>query len=405
MNDPRIEQSRQKALEILKPDKNQLEHGLTLHREATVVDCFGFTPCSNTANMVETLNRLVDEGAAPAELHNVKLEMRILEQAYNEQEQERHLALLREAGITCVLQQSGLGGWVQGLRHMSRFIELCACLAPSLRQARTTGDILAAKKDDAHCLMFSTNGVPVDVPASDFEEGLQGINVYYRLGVRMMHLTYNRRNAIGDGCVERSDGGLSEFGQDVVRYMNKVGVLVDTAHSSPKTTTAAARVSGKPVVASHSCCRAVYHHDRGKTDESIKALAESGGLVGICCIPHFLGERGNIASLLDHIDHVVKLVGVDHVGIGTDIAYVAPDPDGVALKPFPAARPNYSGGWRPEHQAKDPAVNEESVRGSLAWTNWPLYTVGLVTRGYSDEDILKIIGGNMLRVLAALVSA
>ena len=397
MKDPRIEQARQKALDVLKPGAEQLERGLALHRNATVVDTFGFAPYSNTPNMVRTLNKMIDDGATTDEIRTVRLEMRILEQTRDEEARRSFLKVFDESGVTCILQQSG--GEIGGVRHMSRFIETCARLNPQLHQARTADDIRAAKAAGNHCLMFSTNHVPCGVPAGNFEEGMQGINTYHRLGVRMMHLAYNRRNDIAEGCLERTDAGLSEFGRDAVRYMNTVGVLVDAAHSNPQTAIDAAGVSERPVVVSHSCCRAVYHHDRGMTDEAIKAVAASGGLIGICLIPHFLGERGTIASLLAHIDHAVKLVGADHVGIGTDTSYVAPDPEGMEVKSLLHPRPSYGGGWRPEHQAKYPDVNDESVTGSLAWTNWPLFTVGLVTLGYSDEDIMKIVGGNMLRVL------
>jgi len=143
----------------------------------------------------------------------------------------------------------------------------------------------------------------------------------------------------------------------------------------------------------------VYDHDRGRTDDEIKAIAATGGLIGICFMPMFLDVHGNMASVLNHIDYAVKLIGVDHVAIGTDHTYLAPDPEGTEWREMPRSMPNYSAGWRAEHRIGLQESHDELHEGSLAWTNWPLITVGLTARGYSDEDIQKILGLNMLRVL------
>jgi membrane dipeptidase len=151
-------------------------------------------------------------------------------------------------------------------------------------------------------------------------------------------------------------------------------------------------------MASHSGCRALRDHPRCKYDEAIEAVATTGGTIGICVLPGFLGLSGDLNALLDHIDHAVSVVGPDHVAIGTDVCYIPPYPEG--LKGFPDARwtSSWWGAWKEEY-ASPPS--QEHRWGSLAWTNWPMYTVGLVSRGYSDEDIRKIIGGNTLRVLEA----
>lgn len=214
----------------------------------------------------------------------------------------------------------------------------------------------------------------------------------------MMHLTYQRRNMIGDGCAESSNAGLSDFGRSVVNAMNKVGVIVDIAHSGWRTSLEAAQVSERPMVASHSTCTALHHHIRSKPDEVIKAIADSGGLIGICCIPRFLGGSGDIAALLDHVDHVVKTFGVDHVGIGTDVSYTSRNAatENKKIPKRPKSRSDWRSLWPP-----DPFKETPEGQQSIAWTNWPMFTVGLVQRGYSDADIQKIIGGNMLRIARA----
>ncbi len=158
------------------------------------------------------------------------------------------------------------------------------------------------------------------------------------------------------------------------------------------------------MVASHTICAVLQQHIRAKPDEVIKAIVDGGGLVGICAIPHFLGRTGDIAALLDHVDYVVKKFGIEYVGIGTDIGYRSRN-DAAELKKSPVRakrRTRYEALWSDD--AFLPGA-EEAKRypksKSLAWTIWPLFTVGLVQRGYSDEQIEKILGLNMLRVARA----
>jgi membrane dipeptidase len=227
------------------------------------------------------------------------------------------------------------------------------------------------------------------------EEELGLIRVFFQLGIRMMHVTYQRRNMLGDGCAETANGGLSDFGRQALAEMNRQGVLIDVAHSGWQTSLEAARASSKPVVASHTAAAGRHRHIRGKPDDVLRALADSGGYAGVCCIPQFLGGRGDIAAFLDHIDHMVKLVGADHVAIGTDVAYTSRQ-DSAERKRVPTrrrSRQRFASLWPRETFTATAAARE-----SLAWTNWPLFTVGLVQRGYRDEDIQKIIGGNVMRV-------
>jgi membrane dipeptidase len=241
------------------------------------------------------------------------------------------------------------------------------------------------------------NGVPLTQQWVSVPDELRYLRVFYQLGIRMMHLTYQRRNMIGDGCGEQSDAGLSDFGRAVIGEMNRVGVIPDCAHSGWQTSLESAQVSDKPVVASHTTCAALdpRPHARSKPDNVIRAIADSGGYVGVCCIPRFLRGSGDLVMLLSHIDHVVKKFGVDHVAIGTDIAYTSQNSAAESRK-VPRQgrrREEFRMLWPP-----DDFQTTQHMIDSLAWTNWPLYTVGLVQRGYADDDVRKIIGGNVLRV-------
>jgi membrane dipeptidase len=171
------------------------------------------------------------------------------------------------------------------------------------------------------------------------------------------------------------------------------------AHSGWKTSLDAAKTSEKPMVASHTTCAALNKHIRSKPDEVIRAIADTGGLVGICCIPSFLGGTGDIAAMLDHVHHVASKFGAGHVAIGTDVAYTSRNAaaENKKIPSRPRGRAEFRSLWPGDALAAQPGMHPKA-RESLAWTNWPLFTVGLVQRGYSDEDIRKILGGNMVRV-------
>ncbi len=270
-----------------------------------------------------------------------------------------------------------------------------------LPKAVTPEDIEKAGQNNSHCLYFSGNGVPVPDQLNNTDEALLYIRLFFQLGIRMMHLTYNRRNLIGDGCGESSNAGLSDFGRLVVKEMNRVGVIVDVAHSGFNTSLEAAQISDKPIVASHSACHALHPHYRCKPDNVIKAIVDKGGLMGICAIPRFLGGAGDITAMLDHIDYMVKKFGSDHVSIATDMGYPSPNADKEESK-LPLnwklrSRTRWEALWPPFDYVEKP-----HMRQSTAWTNRPLFTVGLVQRGYSDQDIEKIIGLNVLRVAKAV---
>ncbi len=189
------------------------------------------------------------------------------------------------------------------------------------------------------------------------------------------------------------------FGRAAIAEMNRLGVIVDVAHSGWRTSLEAAKASRKPMVASHSCCTSLNNHVRSKPDEVIKAIVDTGGLIGICCIPEFLGRTGDIAAMLDHIDYAVKKFGVDHVAIGTDVAYRSRNAAAEYRKIPRRARQRVR--WEALWPQGALGGATTAQVESMAWTNWPLFTVGLVQRGYSDSDIRKVLGENVMRVCKA----
>jgi membrane dipeptidase len=247
--------------------------------------------------------------------------------------------------------------------------------------------------------------VPLPGEWQSVRDELGFIRIFHQLGIRMMHVTYNRRNPLGDGAGEPHDGGLSDFGHTAVGELNRTGVIVDVAHSGWKTSFDAAKASSRPMVASHTTCGAVYEHFRGKPDDVVRAICDTGGYVGICCIPRFLGGTGDIRAFLDHQDHLIKTFGAEHAAIGTDTSYVSrfeAEERRKVVKRADGSSPLNTSGPRWDHLwPRDDFQTTPEMDQSVAWTNWPIFTLGLVMRGHSDDQIRQILGGNVLRVLRA----
>ena len=394
---PRIEAARNAALAALKPSKRDLEHGLQLHAASLVVESYGFSPRSAIDAAVYT--REFEAGASDQELEDLYEEMLMTRCVTDAAERAEYQQAWQASGVTCILQNAGEESQdpMRLVKRLARFTYVTDTMRGFVRKAATPQDIEDAKKQNTHALYFSGNGVPLTQNWTSVHDELRYIRIFFQLGIRMMHLTYNRRNMIGDGCAEASNAGLSDFGRAVVAEMNRVGVIVDCAHSGWKTSFDAAKASNRPMVASHSGAVEMNRHIRCKPDEVVRAIADTGGFVGVCCIPDFLGRTGDIHAFLDHIDHIAKKFGTDHVAIGTDVAYMS---RGMANQKLPRrrSRTRFEYYWTPDAFGKYP-----NSHPTIEWTNWPMFTVGLVQRGYSDTDIQKIIGGNVLRVARAVL--
>jgi membrane dipeptidase len=396
---PVIEAARQEAIKVLDPSKKHLEHGFELHARSVVVESYGF--CPRMAIDGDALRKAMEAGASDMELQDMREDMMMTRAVTSPAEREEFLSAWRASGVTCVFQNAGEESQdpLRLLKRLARFTYVTDMLRDSVSKVATPDDIPVAKKQNRQCLMFSGNGVPLTQQWVSVEDELRYIRIYYQLGIRMMHVTYNRRNMLGDGCAEPANAGLSDFGRAAIAEMNRVGVIVDVSHSGWRTSLEAAKASSKPMVVSHSGCVEVNRHIRCKPDEVIRAVADTGGFIGICCIPSFLGRTHDLKAMLDHIDHVVKRFGPDHVAIGTDVAYAsrANAAENRKLPPSARTRPRFEYFW-PPNALSAPRSD------SMAWTNWPMFTVGMVQRGYSDADIQKILGGNVLRVARAVLT-
>lgn len=392
---PVIIKGRDAALAALKPTSAQLEAGLALHRDTLVFDSYGFAP--RAALDGAELQKLVDAGGSDTEYGDLVEEQSMTRAARVPAEREEFREAFACAGVTGIFQNAGEEGQdpLRLMKRLARFTYLGDMLREVLHRATRPEDIEAARQNGRHCLYLTGNGVPLPQHWVSVEEELGYVRLFYQLGIRMMHVTYNRRNMLGDGCAETANGGLSDFGRAAIAEMNRVGVIVDVAHSGWRTSLESAQVSSKPMVASHTVCAGLNEHIRAKPDEVIKAICDTGGLIGICWIPNFLGRSGDIVAILDHIDYVVQRFGIDHVAIGTDVAHTSQHSREPAAKSpvRDRQRTRFAALW------PDGALGGQwPGKDSLAWTNWPLVTVGLLQRGYSEDHIRKILGGNTLRV-------
>jgi len=402
----KINKAREAALGLLQPGQLDLEHGLELHRDALVFESYGFSPAAAIDG--DKLAATQADGASDAEIDEMREDMMMTRKATSDIDRQEMLEAWDAAGVTCIGQNAGQEyddplTVMKRLAHFTYVSDLLRDVAP---KAVCPEDIELAHQEGRHAFYLTTNAVPLPQRWISIEDELSYIRIFFQLGVRMMHLTYNRRNPIGDGCGEAANGGLSDFGRAVVQRMNEVGVIVDVAHAGHQTSLEAAQISQKPMVASHSAAHALNGHYRCKPDKVIRAIADTGGYCGVCCIGSFLGGKGDIVAFLDHIEYLVKTFGADHVAIGTDVCYVTPR-QAVEQQKL-GARAKRRAPWRslwPEPGVKPLEGATEQHQLSLAWTNWPLFTVGMVQRGIPDDDIRKILGGNVMRVAKALWDA
>ncbi len=233
--------------------------------------------------------------------------------------------------------------------------------------------------------------IPGSQNSSHFRQ-VGDVDRFYDLGQRISQLTYNSQNLIGTGSTDRRDGGVSDFGAAVIGQMNKVGMAVDVSHCGDTTTLDAFDLSSSPVLITHSNCRElVPGHPRCKTDEAIKAMAKSGGVMGITGVRNFVRgkEPTTIKHFVDHIDHVANLVGVEHVGLGTDA-----DLDGYDDLPDKYLNPLkslYKGTYSFRDKIDIEGIDHPKKIFDI--------TEELLRRKYSDVDIKNILGGNFRRVL------
>ena len=231
--------------------------------------------------------------------------------------------------------------------------------------------------------------------AAMLEGDASNLDVFQRFGVRIIQLTYNDRNLLGDGCLEPANAGLSRHGRDVVARMNELRMLVDLSHCGLQTTADGIAASSRPVAITHSGCRGVFDHPRSKTDDILRALANKGGVIGIYMMP-FLNAQGQpmAADLIKQIEYAIKVCGEDHVGIGSDLS-ITPH---VVNAEYEAKHRRFVEGRKQRGIAAPREEDYMFVKDLNTPRRLELIADQLLARGHSATRVEKIIGGNWMRV-------
>lgn len=246
-----------------------------------------------------------------------------------------------------------------------------------MRLCATIADIDAAHRAGKMALTYDIEGM------GSLNGDLAMVEMYYRLGVRQMLIAYNLNNDAGGGCHD-DDKGLTDFGRAVIHEMNRVGMVVDCAHSGIRSGLEAMKLSTKPCIFSHANARALQEHERNITDEQIKAVAATGGVVGVNGLSLFLGPGpAKVEVMVAHIDYMAKLVGVEHVGVALDY-----DP---TTGP-PLDEPTSKKYWPPRQYPDDAKID------FVPPSDLPTAVRLLTQKGYKETDIAAIMGGNFRRV-------
>ncbi len=243
-------------------------------------------------------------------------------------------------------------------------------------------DIHRAKREGKLAVAFDLEG------SAMLDDDLAMLRLYRDLGVRQIHLAYNRDNSVGGGC-HGADVPLTPFGRQVVDEINRVGLIMDCSHSSYRTSMDVMERSKRPVVFSHSNPKALKNHARNVTDDQIAACARTGGVVCVSGIGIFLGANDiSTETLIRHIDYVADRVGIDHVGIGLDYVFdrtANDDPPGLVRADW----------WPPGNEYGKSLYGDMKI---VPPERFPEITEALLARQYREADVAKILGGNMLRV-------
>lgn len=297
---------------------------------------------------------------------------------------------LIKAGVTAVniTASATNDSPLQAMKRLSAWYDLFENQGSKIIQVHISQDIERAKREGKLGIILGTQNAEI------LGDDLSLLPVYKRLGLRVIQLSYYMQNLLGEGCAERTDSGLSSFGIEVVKEMNRLGLLIDVAHSGGQVTTDAIKYSDSPILITHSNLQGMVKHIRNKTDEQVRALADKGGVIGLVLYSPFCEVRENarptLEDFLDIIDYAVGLVGPDYVGLGLDLnPFWGRGGYEEFTRLYPGLAPR--GGWLERTVFTDNSGLDNMGRMLEI-------TEGLVTRGYSDSDVEKILGLNFLRV-------
>lgn len=311
--------------------------------------------------------------------------------------EHRHVPTLKSGGVDIICDHVG------GDTNMFSTFPLDKILTSSdlLERALNGVDCMCSEAEESSELIVVRDMADIEKVRKSEQVGiilcLQGgspirmdlslLRIFYRLGVRCLHLTANRRNQISDSCVGRTQGGLTDFGMNVVDEMNGLGMVIDISQLSPAGCVDVLNESSDPVIASNSNVRSLCNHPRNLEDNVIELVGANDGVICIHCLPSFLvsGERATVADMVRHIDYLVDMIGIDHVGIGPDL-----------LENWPEEK--HSAMWTEGQKLGKKTIEFNYPEGFSSISDIPNLSTHLAEAGYSDVDCQKILGENLVRV-------
>lgn len=297
------------------------------------------------------------------------------------------LPKLRAGGVKILVAAIYIDSVVLPEGALRRAVQMIDALYEEIALASGTFELALSATDAERIVAQDKIAVIVSFEGAEpLGQDLSALRLFHRLGLRMLSFCWMRRTLFGDGTWENDTrGGLSRLGHDAVREMNRLGIIVDVSHASDETTWDTIRTSTKPIVASHSNARSVRDHPRNLTDDQIRAIADGGGVIGVVAVGRFVAEgAATVADWADHVDYLVNLAGLDHVGIGCDF-YQDLHAMG-AGQGIPAWYPNEKPGTY-------------SFSGMTGWQDLPALTEELTRRCFSEAQLTKIFHANFLRVI------
>jgi microsomal dipeptidase-like Zn-dependent dipeptidase len=262
-------------------------------------------------------------------------------------------------------------------RRLERFSDI-------LMPGRTADDIVAAQRSGRTAVFYGFQN------ASPIEDDIGLIEILHDLGGRFMQLTYNNQSLLAAGCYEREDAGITRMGREVIAEMNRVGMVIDMSHSAERSTLEAIELSGRPICISHANPSAWHPVARNKSDDVLKALAETGGMLGFSLYPLHLrgGSDCTLEEFTAMVARTADLIGVDRIGMGSDLGQGHDDGIIAWMR---------NGRWT-KTGVETPGLGEPKMPPPLGWfrsnADWPGIAKGLANRGFNAEEVGKIMGGN-----------
>jgi membrane dipeptidase len=306
------------------------------------------------------------------------------------------LRQITESGVTAVNVTVSDPALEKTIQNMAGWHGTIANHPQQLLLVRTVADINEAKSSGRLGIILGFQHTEM------MGRDLDWLNRFSDLGVRSIQLTYNKRNLMGDGCLEPADAGLSKLGFEAIERMNSLGIAVDLSHCGQRTTRDGIEATSTPPLITHSGCKALHDNPRNKDDLTLRAMAAKGGVIGIYFMP-FLGDNGSPwaskVMVLDHIDHALKVCGEDHVGIGSDgpIPAVRESQEFYGMMKEVEKQRAATGVQAPGEQGRFPYIQELNAPRRI-----DQIAHGMHQRGHSDQIIEKVIGTNFQRVFGEI---